>query len=381
MDNLKIAFITNFCTHYTAGFFAELAERVDTDFYFYSDGNEAYWEHRSGIVQSGSFRFRYLSGFTLGQTRIAPTLAWHLLSRPYDVYIKCINGKFALPLTYAIARLRGKPFILRTGVWADLSTGLHRLLAPLVLHLYRHSDAIVAYGEHVKTFLIGKGVPAERIFVAPHAVDNRAYNQPVPESAQQALRTQLSLAPGQKALLYLGRLVPSKGCMDLLEAFAALDAPEAVLVIVGDGPERPRMEEFLHRRGLDGRVRFTGHIPPSQIAPYYAISYAMLLPSITTAAGREPWGLTVNEAFNAGLPVIATDAVGAAAGGLVQNGVNGFVVPEQNPAELARAMQRLLREPELREAMSAAARTEIAKWTHARMAENVVAALRYVNSR
>ncbi len=150
MDDLKIAFVTNFCTHYTAGFFAELARLVDTDFYFYSDGNEAYWEHRSGIVQNGSFRFRYLPGFMLGQTRVAPTLPLHLLARHYDVYVKCINGKFALPLTYAIARLRRKPFILRTGVWADLSTGMHRQLAPLVLHLYRHADAIVTYGEHVK---------------------------------------------------------------------------------------------------------------------------------------------------------------------------------------------------------------------------------------
>ena len=55
-----------------------------------------------------------------------------------------------------------------------------------------------------------------------------------------------------------------------------------------------------------------------------------VLPSITTRLFKEPWGLVVNEAFNQGVPVIATDAVGAAAGGLVENGVNGFVVPEGN---------------------------------------------------
>ncbi len=216
--------------------------------------------------------------------------------------------------------------------------------------------------------------------MAPHAVDNSAYNHPVDENLKSGLRARLSLAPGQKILVFIGRLVASKGCMDLLKAFATLDAPDTVLLFVGDGPERRRMEEFIRGHGLQARVRFTGHVPPQSVAPYYAISYAMVLPSITNAAGREPWGLTVNEAFNAGLPVIASDAVGAAAGGLVQDGINGFIVPEQNPQELARALRRLLDAPALRDSMSAAAREEITHWTQARMAENFMAALRYVTA-
>ena len=64
-----------------------------------------------------------------------------------------------------------------------------------------------------------------------------------------------------------------------------------------------------------------------------------MLPSITTALDKEPWGLVVNEAMHAGLPVVATDAVGAAAGGLVRDGENGFVVPERDADALAAAVR------------------------------------------
>ncbi|MDR3764803.1 MAG: glycosyltransferase family 4 protein [Acidobacteriota bacterium] len=332
-------------------------------------------------MRQKDFHFRYLPGINLGQTRIAFTLPFHLFAHSYDVYIKCINGKFALPLTYLVARLRRKPFILRTGVWTDLKTPSQRLLAPLVRHLYRNADAIVTYGEHVKRYLESKGVPSERIFVAPHAVDNSAYNRTLTPQEQEALRARLNLRPEQRIILFLGRLVASKGCMDLMQAFAELQDKDAVLLLVGEGPEHARMEDYARRNGFDGRVRFTGYKRPEEVFHYYSISYAMVISSITTDGGREPWALTVNEAFNAGVPVIASNAVGAAAGGLVQDGVNGFVVPERDPASLCAAMQHLLDDPRLHNSMSAAARQKIAHWTQAGMADAFMAAVRYVSQR
>jgi hypothetical protein len=81
---------------------------------------------------------------------------------------------------------------------------------------------------------------------------------------------------------------------------------------------------------VDGTVRFAGYVPSRETRPYYALADLFVLPSITTASFKEPWGLVVNEAFNQGVPVIASDAVGAAAGGLVQSGVNGLIVPERD---------------------------------------------------
>jgi len=72
----------------------------------------------------------------------------------------------------------------------------------------------------------------------------------------------------------------------------------------------------------------------------------------------------VNEAFNQGVPVIATDAVGAVAGGLVRDGVNGLVVPEANSAAITVALERVVNDPAARQRLGAAAKQVIAEWSH-----------------
>jgi glycosyltransferase involved in cell wall biosynthesis len=84
---------------------------------------------------------------------------------------------------------------------------------------------------------------------------------------------------------------------------------------------------------------------------------------------REPWGLVVNEAMSTGTPVIASDAVGAAAGGLVRDGKNGLVVPEREPETLAAAMKALLEDPQHARSLGAQARSDVMEFDHARMAQ------------
>jgi glycosyltransferase involved in cell wall biosynthesis len=102
-----------------------------------------------------------------------------------------------------------------------------------------------------------------------------------------------------------------------------------------------------------------------------------VIPSITTALDREPWGVVVNEAMHSGVPVIATDAVGAAAGGLVVDGRNGLVVPERDPTALADAMLRLIRDPELATRMGEAARRDVAAFNYPRMAQAFLDAVQF----
>jgi glycosyltransferase involved in cell wall biosynthesis len=377
MADTKLAYVTNFCTHYTGGLFEQLAHRFNVDYYFYSAGDEWYWEGKLGTVRSGHFRSQYLPGFMLGRTRIAPTLPFHLLTKHYDVYLKCINGKFALPITYLVARLKKKPFVLRTEIWTDLETPLHRLVAPLVRHIYRHSDSVIAYGDHVRQYLRSKNVAQERIFVALPIVDNSFCSQTVSEEEKEALRAELRIPKCKKVLLYLGRLTVNKGCKYLVEAFASLHRDDAVLVMAGDGAERANLEGLAKRHNLADAVRFVGHVAQPMTPKYYAVAYVQVLPSITTVFGKETWGLVVNEAFNQGIPVIASDAVGAAAGGLIQDGVNGLIVPEQDSQSLARALHRILEDEPLRGQMSAHASTTIADYTPERMADVFTDAIRY----
>ena len=93
--------------------------------------------------------------------------------------------------------------------------------------------------------------------------------------------------------------------------------------------------------------------------------------------GKETWGLVVNEAMNQGVPVVATDAVGAAAGGLVQSGVNGFIVPERDSTALGEAIGYILNDDVLRAKMSRNARRIIAGWDNERMVNGFQRAIQY----
>ena len=109
-------------------------------------------------------------------------------------------------------------------------------------------------------------------------------------------------------------------------------------------------------------------------------SDVVVVPSIPTRDFLEPWGMVVNEAFHQGRPVIATDAVGAVAGGLVRDGRNGLVVPAGDAHALAAAIGRLRDDPALRERLGAQAREDVAPYTQVAWAEGVSRALAAVGA-
>jgi glycosyltransferase involved in cell wall biosynthesis len=384
MKKIKVAFITHYCTHYRIKTYETLAGLADVTYFFYSAGREWYWDRSHG-TNKGEFKHEYLSGFQVGRTRIAPSLAWKLLVAPYDAYIKCINGKFALPVTYIVARLKGKPFVLWTGLWIRLQTRTHRLLWPVTCYIYRNADAIVTYGTHVAEFLEQEGVEPARIFSARHAVDNDAFNRPVSEHEKAALRTRLGIGLEDKVVLYVGRFVEVKGLSYLLEAFAEVKS-RAFLVLAGQGPIEDALRRQAQQLGIADRTRFTGYVPTSETVPYYAIAWVHVLPSVTTGPGRagegrETWGLVVNEAFNQGVPSIASAATGVAAGGLVRDGETGLVVPERDSAALADAMDRMLTDKSLRHTLGRNARHRVAAWNNDAMAATFIEAIRFAAAR
>src|SRR5262249_9917015 len=151
-----------------------------------------------------------------------------------------------------------------------------------------------------------------------------------------------------------------KGLPILLEGWraAGLAPGTAALVVVG---EHARATGSIAPLGGDGAqvanraqvvkgapVVCLGPTGPAQLRGVDAAADVLVVPSIPPRTFREPWGLVVNEAMNRGLPVIASDAVGAAAGGLVRDGRNGLVVPAGDPGALAGAIGRLAADADLR---------------------------------
>ena len=121
---------------------------------------------------------------------------------------------------------------------------------------------------------------------------------------------------------------------------------------MGDGPLRARAAAL--------GAHAPGRLAAAEVRNFYAGSDVVVVPSVPTRDFLEPWGLVVNEAFDQGVPVIATTAVGAAAGGLVQHERTGLVVPAGDAPALTAALDRLAGDPELRARLGAAGRDAVA---------------------
>jgi glycosyltransferase involved in cell wall biosynthesis len=120
-------------------------------------------------------------------------------------------------------------------------------------------------------------------------------------------------------------------------------------------------------------------LEPAELRNVYAASDVLVLPSIPTRTFQEPWGLVINEAMNRGLPVIASDAVGAAAGGLVRDGVNGLIVKSGDSAALAQAIVRLANDQQLRARLGAQGARDVRAYSDDAWAEGFSSALADVN--
>lgn len=360
----RIAFIDYFPPHYRRSLYEEIARRMEADFYFYADEQERYWNPKIPLVAEGDFHRVERRRLRIAGQAVMPGIVTALGPNRYDAVVKSLNGKLMLPLTYGTAAIRRVPFVLWTGMWSHPQTSFHRATRPLIESLYRQVPAVVVYGEHVKRALVEvPGVSADKIFVAGQAVDRQRF---------EAVRPATNGRPPE--ILFVGQFEQRKGLADLLQAFAQLSDLPARLRLVGNGS----LEGELRARAAgDARIELVGYVPQEELPGQLARSRCLVLPSVTTEFGREPWGLVVNEAMHAGLPVVTTDAVGAAAGGLVQPGRNGYVVPEREPPALAEALRALVSDEAHAAELGRQAREDVRRFDHARMADAFEAAVEH----
>jgi glycosyltransferase involved in cell wall biosynthesis len=288
----------------------------------------------------------------------------------YRAVIGGLGGRVALPATYAATRRARVPFVLWASLWEHPRTPTHALSYLPMRAIYRRADAIVTYGPHVTRY-VERYREADNVFEAPQSVDPAVFARPVGEDERADARARLGAAEAGFALLFAGRLVPEKGIATLLQAWQQASLPEgSVLAFAGRGPIAP----------AGPGVKALGPIDRTDLPPVYAAADALVLPSIATATFREPWGLVCNEAMHQGTPVIASDAVGAAAGGLVTDGRTGLVFPAGDADALAARITALAQAPELRTRLGDEARTAVAAYTPERWAEGMSRALKAVGA-
>ena len=165
------------------------------------------------------------------------------------------------------------------------------------------------------------------------------------------------------------RFVPEKNLLRLLAGYARYRqaVPDAWdLVLLGDGPLAGQIRSTLNQLGLEGSVHLPGFKQYEELPAYYALAGAFVLPSVS-----EPWGLVVNEAMAAGIPVLVSARCGCAQD-LVHDGRNGWTFDPFDVEGLAALMARVSQlTPEQRLEMGCASQEIIARWKPETFAEGL----------
>jgi glycosyltransferase involved in cell wall biosynthesis len=270
----------------------------------------------------------------------------------YRAVICGTGGHVALPAAWAGARRARVPFVLWASLWGHPRTAAHALSWLPLRALYRDADAVATYGPHVSAYVRARG--ARNVVEAPQGIDVGFWSAPATANERRA--------PYQT--MFVGRPAREKGAQVLLAAWreSGLGVPDAALVLVGGG--RPRSRALAASAARPGAPAYLiGRLSPPHLRNFYAAADVVVVPSLPTRTFREPWGLVVNEAMCQGAAIIASNAVGAAAGGLVRDGETGVVVPAGDEAALAAALRRLQADPGQRARLADAGREAARAYT------------------
>jgi len=265
-------------------------------------------------------------------------------------------GHPLLMVSLLFAAMRRIPVTIESDTQFDPTTpAWRRVLKRLILPvLFRIPKLFFPAGTRQAAYFMSYGVNPEQIRIAQMTVDVRSIMAQVDRHRAEAAHVTRVDQP--VIFLYVGRLESYKGIQDLLDAFVNLvrGGDNGRLIIVGDGGLRGLVEAAA---GGHPSIEYLGRLTGEALFRVYSRANVFVLPSRV-----EPWGLVVNEAMAASLPVIATDRAGCV-DDLVRDGETGYVVPCASPNCIADAMRIFTCQPDIAVTMGQRSRQMISTWT------------------
>jgi glycosyltransferase involved in cell wall biosynthesis len=404
---VKIALFHNECAPYTLPLFAKISQLsgIDLKVYF---GRYRSSDRRWNIDLNVDFQYEILKEVKaltdlfsihpeLDASVVNPPLFFKLIAGRYDVIMGGCPYYFDTQLAFVITKVMRKPFILgledidlkgpgrsfKESLWSTfLNLGARALVVPFCLVklafsrlVLRYSDAYIVPGLATREYLIRRGIPNSKIFIAVNAIDNelikRRYQRALKNNKPEKLKKRLGLE-GKKIILSVGYLQEYKGFQYLIQAYARMknEDPKVVLILVGDGPYKEELSRITKEKGVN--VIFTGYVSDLELVDYYSIADVFVLPSLD-----DPWGYVINEAMVCGCPIIATSNVGASKD-LVKNGINGYIIQPGNVSQLCYTVKKILYNHGLRRRMMDKSREIIKNFTYEKSVEGFKSAIDYV---
>lgn len=371
----RLAVLTTHPVQYAAPLFRRLASEPDIDLtvFFASDfsvrnftdpgfGRQIHWD----VPLLDGYRSEFLPDWFHKSTSGGVTW-WRPWARGLNRRLRAgrfdwlvIHG-YSRPshwMAVAAARMAGARVLIRDEATlisqqrGPVKQALKRLFFAM---LDRSIHGFLTIGSLNTAYYRSFGIPPDRLFLTPYAVDNDFFRAPA--GPGRALRERLGIPADAPAILYAAKLEPRKHPDHLLEAFKRLDRSKLPvpphLLIAGDGELMQRLREAAAGRE---DVHFLGFQGQHDLLACYAACDCFVLPS-----SSEPWGLVVNEAMNAGKAVIVSDQVGCGTD-LVHPGENGLVFPVGDIPALTAALDMVCRDPDQTRAMGLRSLEIISAW-------------------
>jgi glycosyltransferase involved in cell wall biosynthesis len=337
--------LTNVVSPLHMGLYCTIAARGNLDLHVvYLNENES-GRRWSEVPDRMTYSYEILSRRLRPRNR--PVKGWRLdrlvrrvLRRRPQVIFSCGIAELEVAVTLMVTRSLKIPDIIVTASGPTDSRRESRAADALRHWAYRRYSGAIVPGPRHADYIVGLGMPRDRIFEAPYAVPGPQYR----ESARQPVAL-----PGKPSLLFVGRLTAEKGVDLLIDAMSQVHA-DVHLTIVGEGPLEADLRARAEASPAQDRITFRGFVRREDLGALYAGADLTVVPSIT-----EPWGLVVNEAMEVGTPVVASDHVGSASV-LVRPGISGELFRSGDRADLVAALQRTWSTPDRLEALGRGAR-------------------------
>lgn len=266
--------------------------------------------------------------------------------------IDLIHAHFAYPEGYAamlavkavknpfVVSLQGHDILRDPSI--DYGTRLKKHLDNCIKEVLATVDKVLVASTAVFREALEIGVSKDTLVLVPNGVDTHRFH---PNLDGHAVRKRLGIKD-YPIILFVGGLIQRKGIEYLLEAAKSVlsKLENARFIIVGEGPRRGYLEQLSKKLGISPNVVFAGRVSFAELPLFYAACDVFVLPSIA-----EAFGIVVIEAMSTGKPVI-----GSRVGGIpdmIEDGVNGYLVPSKKPSEIADRVIELLGDPKKAEMM------------------------------
>ena len=233
-----------------------------------------------------------------------------------------------------------KPYV----VWGQGDEYLRWLFKGTISKIVlKHAAAALASTQDMATTLAG--TYQRDITVVPNGIDIEQFSEAA--TLRQGMRSKLGIKETEMVLVFVGRLLTSKGLVYLLKSMPIIlqNASNVKLVMVGDGADRPQLEQLTRELNLQNNVIFTGMVPNEAVPGYLAAADIFVFPSLS-----EGFGIVVVEAMASGLPLVSTNVHGLPE--IIENGQNGLLVEPKSPEQIAEKVLILAESDDLRMAMS-----------------------------